>query len=71
MALHPNYKENGQLYVYYSSKDEPRVSYVSRFTVSKDDANRGDPASEQIVMKIPQPFSNHNGGSIAFGHDGY
>jgi glucose/arabinose dehydrogenase len=71
MALHPNYKENGQLYVYYSSHDEPRTSIVSRFTVSKDDPNRGDPASEEVVVKIPQPFSNHNGGSIAFGKDGY
>ena len=70
-AFHPDYKENGQFYVYYSSSAEPRTSIVSRFNVSANDPNRADPASEQIVMKIPQPFSNHNGGSIAFGHDGY
>ncbi|MCA9176246.1 MAG: PQQ-dependent sugar dehydrogenase [Planctomycetales bacterium] len=70
MAFHPKYAENGQLVVYYSSAAEPRTSIVSRFTVSKDDPNRADPASETVVMKIPQPFSNHNGGSIAFGHDG-
>lgn len=70
-AMHPNYKTNGQFYVYYSSSTEPRMSIVSRFNVSAKDPNRADPASEQIVMKIPQPFSNHNGGSIAFGHDGY
>ena len=70
IAMHPNYRQNGQLYVYYSSAAEPRTSIVSRFNVSADDPNRADPNSEQIVMKIPQPFSNHNGGSIAFGHDG-
>ena len=71
MALHPNYKKNGQLYVYYTSHAEPRTSIVSRFTVSKEDPDRGELASEEIIMKIPQPFSNHNGGSIAFGKDGY
>jgi glucose/arabinose dehydrogenase len=70
-AFHPKHKENGHFYVYYSSQNEPRTSIVSRFTVSKDDPNRADPDSEQVVMKIPQPFSNHNGGSITFGHDGY
>jgi len=71
MAMHPNYKQNGQLYVYYSSSAEPRTSIVSRFNVSANDPNRADPNGAQIVMKIPQPFSNHNGGSIAFGHDGF
>ncbi len=71
MALHPNYKENGEVYLYYSSSREPRTSIVSRFRTSKDDPNRADADSEEIIMKIPQPFSNHNGGSIAFGHDGY
>lgn len=71
LAFHPDYRKNGQFYVYYSSAAEPRTSIVSRFKVSAGDPNLADPASEQIVMKIPQPFSNHNGGSIAFGHDGY
>ncbi len=71
LAMHPQYKKNGQFYVYYSSAKEPRTSIVSRFHVSRDDPNRADPTSEQVVIKIPQPFSNHNGGSIAFGKDGY
>ena len=70
LAFHPDYRENGYFYVYYSSAAEPRTSIVSRFRVSSADANRADPNSEQIVIRIPQPFSNHNGGSIAFGHDG-
>lgn len=71
LAFHPRYKTTGQFFVYYSSRSEPRTSIVSRFRVSKDDPNRADPASEEVVLKIPQPFSNHNGGSIVFGHDGY
>ena len=70
LAFHPHYTQNGYLYVYYSSAEEPRVSIVSRFQASGNNPSIADPDSEQIVMKIPQPFSNHNGGSIAFGHDG-
>ena len=70
LAFHPEYASNGSFYVYYTSADEPRTSIVSRFQVSADDPNKADPDSEQVVMKIDQPFSNHNGGSIAFGKDG-
>ncbi|MEI7699012.1 MAG: family 16 glycoside hydrolase [Planctomycetia bacterium] len=71
LAFHPDYRKNGHFYVCYSSSAEPRTSVISRFSVSKTDPNKADPGSELVVMKIPQPFSNHNGGSIAFGHDGY
>jgi glucose/arabinose dehydrogenase len=70
-AFHPKYRSNGQFYVYYSPERDLRVCYVSRFRVSENDPNRADPASEEVVLRIPQPFANHNGGSIAFGHDGY
>ncbi|MDP6443304.1 MAG: PQQ-dependent sugar dehydrogenase [Pirellulaceae bacterium] len=70
MALHPNFKENGQIYVYYSSASDLRTSIVSRFTLPKD-GSPIDADDEQLVMKIPQPFANHNGGCIAFGPDGY
>ncbi len=71
MAFHPNFKNNGEFFLYYTSSAEPHTSIISRFRVSQEDPNRGDPNSEEILMKIPQPFSNHNGGSIAFGPDGY
>jgi glucose/arabinose dehydrogenase len=70
-AFHPEYKTNGQLFVYYTAASPRHLSVVSRFTVSENDPNKADPASEQIVIKIPQPFANHNGGSIAFGPDGH
>ena len=70
LAFDPGYENNGFFYVYYSAKN-PRRSVVSRFSVKPNDPGKADPGSESIVMEIGQPFSNHNGGQIAFGHDGY
>ena len=69
-AFHPNYRKNGQLFLYYTTASAPHTSVISRFTVSQGDPNRADPDSEQEIMRIPQPFWNHNGGTIAFGPDG-
>lgn len=71
-AFHPQYKKNGQLFVYYTSKKtKPHTSVVSRFKVSPDNPNMALPASEEVLLEIPQPFWNHNGGTLAFGPDGY
>ena len=70
MAFDPGYETNGFLYVYYSNSS-PRRSVLSRFSVSQNDPNVADPGSEYIIMEIAQPFSNHNGGQIVFGPDGY
>ncbi|MDZ4779584.1 MAG: PQQ-dependent sugar dehydrogenase [Planctomycetia bacterium] len=71
MAFHPKYKENGQVIVYYTTTDAPHTSVISRFTVSKDDPNQADAASEEEILRIEQPYWNHNGGTIVFGPDGY
>ena len=71
LAVHPRFKENGEFFICQSVKGgEKRMQHVSRFRMSKDDPDRADPRSEEIVLSIEQPFCNHNGGSIAFGPDG-
>ena len=73
LAFNPNYKANGRFYVYYSSRGR-RVfhqSTVSEFRVSTLNPNRADPTSERVIMTIPQPEGNHNGGQLFFGVDGY
>ncbi|MFO0929363.1 MAG: PQQ-dependent sugar dehydrogenase [Gemmataceae bacterium] len=70
LAFHPNYRKNGELFVYYTSRKHKLTNVVSRFKVSKDDPDRADPASEEVLLELPKPFWNHNGGTIAFGPDG-
>lgn len=69
LEFHRNYKENGYFFVNYTNRNGTTV--ISRFEVSADDPNRADPDSEFIIMTIAQPYSNHNGGDLKFGPDGY
>ena len=70
LAFDPQYSSNGHFYVYYSASS-PRRSVVSRYTVSDDDPLAADSDREAVIMWIPQPYGNHNGGQLAFGPDGY
>src|SRR5688572_25218215 len=71
LAFHPKFKQNGEFFVYYTTTEgPPHTSVISRFKVSKD-PNKVDPKSEEELMRIPQPFWNHNGGGLVFGPDGY
>lgn len=70
-AFHPNYKKNGEFFVYYTSAEADHLSKISRFKVSQSDPNVADPESEEVILRIPQPFWNHNGGTLEFGPDGF
>nr|XP_033811817.1 HHIP-like protein 1 [Geotrypetes seraphini] len=71
-AFHPQFKENGKLYVYYSifMKKEERIR-ISEFQLSVNDPNMIDHMSERILLEVTEPASNHNGGQLLFNHDGY
>ena len=69
LAFHPEYASNGFFYVNYTATN-PNRTVISRFSVSID-PNLTDPASELLILEFSQPFSNHNGGQISFGPDGY
>lgn len=70
IAFHPNYKQNGYFYVNYT-KNNPNETVISRFSVNKSNPETADPSSELVILKYEQPYSNHNGGKVAFGPDGF
>lgn len=70
LAFHPNYAQNGYFFVYYTQNNGGDTR-VSRFSVMPDDPNKADPNSELTILEQDQPYSNHNGGCIKFGPDGY
>lgn len=68
-AFHPDFNINGFLYVTYTPSES--LAVISRFKVSETDANLVDESTETILLEIAQPNTNHNGGQLAFGPDGY
>ena len=69
LAFHPNFAANGYFYVNYTPDEN--LSVTSRFQVNPSTDNTADSNSELILLEMPQPFTNHNGGQLAFGSDGY
>ena len=79
-AFHPNYQTNGKFYLFYTAPPraggpEPGESWdnltrISEFTVSSD-PNKADMSSEKVLIEEDHPQLNHDGGTIAFGPDGY
>jgi glucose/arabinose dehydrogenase len=68
LAFHPKFAENGRLFAYYTAKS-PRRVVISEFKLDES-GTKGVPGSEKTILEIPQPFCNHNGGTLAFGPDG-
>ena len=68
-AFHPNYSENGFFYVNYT-RHNPRRNVIARYNVSEN-LNEADYQSSSIILEVNQPYTNHNGGQMGFGPDGY
>ncbi|HKI53960.1 MAG TPA: PQQ-dependent sugar dehydrogenase, partial [Anaerolineales bacterium] len=64
LAFHPNYAQNGYFFVNYTGSGGD--TFISRFQVSGD-PNIANPSSELNLLRVSQPFPNHNGGGLAFG----
>jgi glucose/arabinose dehydrogenase len=72
LAFHPAYESNGLFFVNYTSSQSGSLkSYISRFSVSASDPDSAVRESEDALLTQDQPYSNHNGGKVAFGPDGY
>jgi glucose/arabinose dehydrogenase len=70
VAFHPRFAENGFFFVNYTDRGVDNT-IVARYQVSQGDPNKADPASGRVLLRIGQPFTNHNGGQLQFGPDGF
>jgi glucose/arabinose dehydrogenase len=69
LAFHPQYSINGRFFVYYTNAQGDLV--IARYAVKTGNPDRADLASATTLLQIAHPFSNHNGGDLVFGPDGY
>jgi glucose/arabinose dehydrogenase len=68
LAFHPDYAANGRFFVHYTNR--AGHTQVVRYQVSAD-PNVANARSGRTILRVPQPFANHNGGQLQFGPDGY
>jgi glucose/arabinose dehydrogenase len=71
LALHPNWPDDPRAYIHYSAQDGGGDTTLSEFRATDADGRPSiDPATERVLLRVDQPFANHNGGQLAFGPDG-
>jgi glucose/arabinose dehydrogenase len=68
LAFHPRFAENRRLYVNYT--DRGGDTHVVEYQVAASDPDRVDPSTARELLRLEQPYSNHNGGHVVFGPDG-
>jgi glucose/arabinose dehydrogenase len=78
LAFHPQFAENGRIFIFYSvplREEAPDgwrcTNQLSEFSVSQSDSDKVDMTTEKVLLQVDKPQSNHNGGTISFGPDGY
>lgn len=69
VAFHPRYASNRQFYVNYT-RPQDGATVIARYQASAADPDVADLASAKVLLTIPQPYWNHNGGALKFGPDG-
>jgi uncharacterized repeat protein (TIGR03806 family) len=70
IAFHPNFPTDPRVFLSYTATAGNLLSRISSF-VTRDGGQTLDPTSEHVLLTLNQPESNHNGGNIAFGPDGF
>lgn len=71
LAFSPNYKTDGYFFVNYITGTGAGSTVIARYSVDPSDSNKALPNSELILLQFVQPFTNHNGGNMMFGKDGF
>src|SRR6185503_2711717 len=69
LAFHPQFRTNGRFFVNYT-RNPDAATVIAEYQASVLNPNVAE-VSETVLLVIPQPFANHNGGMIEFGPDGY